>query len=192
MTPQNSSGTSGPSQRYILAIDNSASMSATDIAAQPPRSGLRLEALKVGRCDGGSEDLAMIIAFSDRAKVVSSYSGNKPRCSRHATRRPSGRLAIDDLALRDALQVAAGLANPTRQDRQRRFARRRHRRRRSSRPSSSGLHRWRIPRRLEGISLGHLEPASRRHRPAAPGARPRPRPDGPVARPKPLAPDPVR
>ena len=57
----------------------------------------------------GSGDLAMLIAFSDRAKVVSSYSGNKGLLR---TRIDSIGPSAASTSLRDALQVAAGLANP--------------------------------------------------------------------------------
>src|SRR5690348_8598135 len=62
-------GTTGPGQRFVLAIDNSASMSATDVA--PSRLAVAKEAAKriVNAMD--RDDLAMVIAFSDRAKVVS-------------------------------------------------------------------------------------------------------------------------
>ena len=103
-------GTTGPGQRFVLAIDTSASMSADDVA--PSRLARAKEAAKqvVGSMDG--DDLAMVIAFSDQARVVSNYSGDK--------RLLQGR--IDAIAptegptsLREALQVAAGLANPSKQ-----------------------------------------------------------------------------
>ena len=82
-------------------------MSATDVA--PSRlARAKAEALKVVEAMG-SEDLAMIIAFSDRAKVVSSYSGNKGLLR---TRLDSIEPSQSPTSLRDALQVAAGLANP--------------------------------------------------------------------------------
>jgi hypothetical protein len=103
-------GTARAGQRYVLVIDNSASMSATDIA--PSRLAAAKEAAKkiVRSMDHG--DLAMVITFSDRAKVVSNYSGDKGLLLRR----------IDAIApsecptsLREALQVAAGLANPSKQ-----------------------------------------------------------------------------
>src|SRR4051794_17978389 len=103
-------GTTGPGQRFVLAIDNSASMSATDVAAS--RLARAKEAAKqvVSSMDG--DDLAMVIAFADQAKVVSNYSGDKRLLLRR----------IDAIAptegttsLREALQVAAGLANPSKQ-----------------------------------------------------------------------------
>ena len=103
-------GTTGQGKRYVLAIDNSASMSATDIS--PNRlARAKQEAKKIVSSMEG-DDLAMVIAFSDRARIVSNYTSN--------TRLLNQR--IDAIAptqattsLREALQVAAGLANPSRQ-----------------------------------------------------------------------------
>jgi hypothetical protein len=101
-------GTVEQGQRFVLAIDNSASMSATDVA--PSRLGrAKQEARKVVE-SMDSDDLAMVIAFSDRAKVVSNYTGDRRQLLQR----------IDAIApteattsLREALQVAAGLANPS-------------------------------------------------------------------------------
>ncbi|MDX2036366.1 MAG: BatA domain-containing protein [Isosphaeraceae bacterium] len=103
-------GAAGQGARYVIAIDNSASMSATDVA--PSRlEDAKAKAKRV--VDSmGSSDLAMVIAFSDRARVVSLYTGNRQLLNKR----------IDEIeptesstTLRDALQVAAGLANPSRQ-----------------------------------------------------------------------------
>src|SRR4051794_22732687 len=98
-------GTSAQGQRFVLAIDNSASMSATDI--KPSRLALAKEDAKRIVAAMESDDLAMVIAFSDRAKVVSNYTGDKRLLARR----------IDAIgptegstSLREALQVAAGLA----------------------------------------------------------------------------------
>ena len=103
-------GTSGQGRRFILAIDNSASMSATDI--NPTRLGRAKEEAKKVVASMDADDLAMVITFSDRAKVVSNYSGDLRLIQRR----------IDAIAptqastsLREALQVAAGLANPSKQ-----------------------------------------------------------------------------
>ncbi|QEH36773.1 hypothetical protein OJF2_53580 [Aquisphaera giovannonii] len=104
------SGTGGQSQRYVLMIDNSASMSATDT---PPS---RLEAAKGKARDVvnamGGDDLAMVISFAETAKVVSLYTGDKRALLRRID-------AIEPTqsttSLREALQVAAGLANPSKQ-----------------------------------------------------------------------------
>ena len=96
--------------RYVLAIDNSASMGATDV--KPTRlERAKAEARKIVDSLGG-DDLAMVLTFSDRAKVVSNYTGDRTALARR----------IDAIAptenstsLREALQVAAGLANPSKQ-----------------------------------------------------------------------------
>jgi len=100
-------GSAGQGQRFILAIDNSASMSATDV---PPTrlERAKAEALKV--VDGmESDDLAMVIAFADRARVVASYTGNKGQLRSRIGAIPPTQATT---SLRDALVVAAGLANP--------------------------------------------------------------------------------
>jgi hypothetical protein len=103
-------GSTGQGQRYILAIDNSASMAATDVA--PTRlAKAKIEAKKIVDAME-NDDLAMVIAFADRARVVASYTGHRGLL----------RQKIDAIeptqgttSLRDALQVAAGLANPSKQ-----------------------------------------------------------------------------
>src|SRR5215216_5342474 len=61
-------GTGSQGQRFVLAIDNSASMMATDI--KPTRLARAKEDAKRIVASMDSDDLAMVIAFSDRAKVV--------------------------------------------------------------------------------------------------------------------------
>ena len=103
-------GASSQGERFVLAIDNSASMNASDVL--PTRlEKAKLEAKKI--VDSmKSNDLAMVVTFSDRARVVSNYTGNRGVLTRR----------IDAIApteattsLREALQVAAGLANPSKQ-----------------------------------------------------------------------------
>src|SRR5262249_2847912 len=79
-------GSSSVGQRYVLAIDNSASMRATDISPSRLAEAKRRAKKLVDEME--SNDLAMVIAFSDRAQVVSSYTGNRALL----------RKAIDDLA----------------------------------------------------------------------------------------------
>jgi hypothetical protein len=103
-------GTTRPGQRYILAIDNSASMSATDVA--PSRLERAKSEAKNVVASMEPDDLAMVISFSDRAGVVSNYTGDRRLLARRIeaiqpTQAPT--------SLREALQVAAGLANPSRQ-----------------------------------------------------------------------------
>jgi hypothetical protein len=101
-------GTTGQGARYVLAVDNSASMNAADVS--PTRLAKAKEEAKKIVDSMQSEDLAMVIAFSDRARVVSTYTSNRGLLKKR----------IDDIepteattSLRDALQVAAGLANPS-------------------------------------------------------------------------------
>jgi hypothetical protein len=100
-------GTAGHGNRYVIAIDDSASMGAKDVT--PTRLDHAKEEAKKVVDAMQSDDLAMVIAFSDRARVVSTYTGNRALL----------RKRIDEIvpteattSLRDALQVAAGLANP--------------------------------------------------------------------------------
>ncbi len=97
-------------QRLVLAIDESASMAATD--TDPTRlEAAKVEARKI--IDAmGPDDLAMIIAFSDRARVVTSYTGN-----RNLLRKRLAEIQPTEgtTSLREALQLVAGLANPQKQ-----------------------------------------------------------------------------
>ncbi len=103
-------GTTGQGERFVLAIDNSASMAATDV--EPTRlEKAKAEARKVVNAMR-SDDLAMVISFSDRARVVSNYTGNRNLLSQ---RIDSIRPTETTTSLREALQVAAGLANPSKQ-----------------------------------------------------------------------------
>ncbi len=103
-------GTGGQGQRYVLMIDNSASMSATDV---PPS---RLENAKqkarevITSMDG--DDLAMVISFGETARVVSNYTGDKRALLQRINSIPATQSIT---SLREALQVAAGLANPSKQ-----------------------------------------------------------------------------
>jgi hypothetical protein len=103
-------GSTRVGQRYVIALDTSASMSATDV--RPSRlDEARTRALEL--VDSmGSNDLAMVISFAESARVVSTYTGNKAQLrDRIASIRP----ARSGTSLRDALEVAAGLANPSKQ-----------------------------------------------------------------------------
>ncbi|APW63302.1 VWA domain-containing protein [Paludisphaera borealis] len=103
-------GTGGQAQRYVLMIDDSASMSATDVA--PSRlEKAREEARKIVRNMGG-DDLAMVVSFADSARVVSNYTSDKRLLlSRIDAIQPTQ----SSTSLREALQVASGLANPSKQ-----------------------------------------------------------------------------
>ncbi|MBI1901548.1 MAG: VWA domain-containing protein [Planctomycetia bacterium] len=105
----NWAGTTLQGDRFILMIDVSASMAATDV--QPNRlEAAKREALKViDAMDSG--DHAMVIAFSDTVQVVEEYTSNRNKLRR----------AVEDLKptqrstnFSQALTVASGLANPGR------------------------------------------------------------------------------
>src|SRR5689334_14314666 len=101
-------GTTSQGQRFVIAIDNSASMSATDVT--PTRlARAKQEAAKV--INGmENDDLAMVISFADRARVVSNYTGDRRTLLRRINAIAPSQAST---SLRDALQVAAGLANPS-------------------------------------------------------------------------------
>ena len=101
-------GTNGPGQRYILAIDESASMGATDTGKSRLDDAKAAAAKVIDNME--ADDLAMVVAFADRARVVSNYSGNKSLLrQRLASIAPTQRTT----SLLDALQVVAGLALPS-------------------------------------------------------------------------------
>jgi hypothetical protein len=91
-------------------IDNSASMSATDVAPSRLQAAKEKARKVVDSMDG--DDLAMVISFADTARVVSNYTGDK-RILLH--RIDSIEPTQATTSLREALQVAAGLANPSKQ-----------------------------------------------------------------------------
>ncbi len=103
-------GSATRGRRFVLLIDQSASMSAKDVA--PSRLGRAKEmATKVVQTMGG-DDLAMVIAFSDKARVISNYTGDRRMLEeRIAAIEPTD----SSTSLREALEVASGLANPSKQ-----------------------------------------------------------------------------
>ncbi len=103
-------GTAGQGQRFVLLIDCSASMSATDTA--PTRLAKAKDQAKKVVADMEADDLAMVIKFADSAQVVSNYTSDR----RTLTKRIDSIEATQSrTSLRDGLQVAAGLANPSKQ-----------------------------------------------------------------------------
>jgi hypothetical protein len=96
-------------KHYILVLDNSASMAATDV--EPDRlAWAKAEALK--EIDAATDaDVGMVIAFSDTAEIRQSYTTNRAALKRaveavRPTQRPT--------RLDEALSLAASLANPNR------------------------------------------------------------------------------
>jgi len=95
--------------RFIFLIDNSASMAATDV--EPSR--LEEAKRRVGELidEMESDDVAMIVSFSDTAQTVQSYTNDRARLRR----------GLDSIApsyrrtsLLEALKLASSLANPGR------------------------------------------------------------------------------
>jgi hypothetical protein len=103
-------GTGGQGQRFVLLIDCSASMSATDVS--PNRLSRAKEQAKKVVAEMEGDDLAMVIKFADSAQVVSNYTSDRRTL---ATRIDGIEPTQARTSLRDGLQVAAGLANPSKQ-----------------------------------------------------------------------------
>jgi hypothetical protein len=102
-------GQTGSGRHYILMIDNSASMSATDV--EPTRlDWAKKEALKV--IDSATDDdFGMVIVFNSSAKTLQSYTSNRALL----------RQAVKDITqteratkIEEALNLADTLANPRR------------------------------------------------------------------------------
>jgi hypothetical protein len=105
-----SKGRGGQGQRYVLMIDNSASMAATDVS--PSRLAKAKHAARTIVNNMGSDDLAMVVAFADTAHVVSNYTADRRLLLRRIDEIQPSQFRT---SLRDGLQVAAGLANPSKQ-----------------------------------------------------------------------------
>src|SRR5580693_518750 len=103
-------GSSGQGQRFVLLIDSSASMAATDVA--PSRLAKAKTAAKKVVTEMDADDLAMVIRFDDSAQVVSNYTGDRRALLQ---RIDSIEASQSTTSLREGLQVAAGLANPSKQ-----------------------------------------------------------------------------
>ncbi|NIP86468.1 MAG: VWA domain-containing protein [Planctomycetales bacterium] len=107
-------GSSLVGNRFLLVVDNSASMQARDLPDGSP-GGTRLEAVRqraaqlIDAMQTG--DAAMIISFSDTAEVVHEFTTNH-RALQEAVAglQPTNRRT----SLGGALRLAAGLANPGR------------------------------------------------------------------------------
>jgi hypothetical protein len=97
-----------PGQRVIFLIDRSASMRSTDVAPTRLDQAKKLAGEAIDAMASG--DRAMIIAFDQSAQVVSTYTNN-----RALLRQRLGSITASEssTSLRDALEVASGLANPS-------------------------------------------------------------------------------
>jgi hypothetical protein len=113
-------GDSGPARRLIFLLDSSASMASTDIASAGDLGDVgdaenRFELAKqkiLQQIDAmRGNDLAMLIAFSDRSDILQEFTSDRRRLrdavnGAEVTNRPTNML--------EALRAAAGLANPNR------------------------------------------------------------------------------
>ncbi len=95
--------------RFIFVIDNSSSMSTTDVDESPTRlEEAKRRALQlVDRMKNG--DSAMVISFSDRAFVQQSYTQNHPLLKRKINEIQPTQRGSD---LNEALIAAAGINDP--------------------------------------------------------------------------------
>ncbi|MBL9125314.1 MAG: BatA and WFA domain-containing protein [Planctomycetaceae bacterium] len=94
--------------RMLLLIDTSASMSATDVKPTRLEEAKRRALEFVERMKSG--DQAMVISFSDRARVEQPFTDNRKELRRRiaAIRQTAHRTSLDE-----ALRVATGLAQVT-------------------------------------------------------------------------------
>lgn len=95
--------------RYIFLIDNSASMSATDVEPSRLEEAKRRASELIEQMENG--DSGMIISFADNAKVEQDFTTNRDELLHElagiqVTDRPT--------SIQEALQIASGLANPSR------------------------------------------------------------------------------
>ena len=102
-------GRTSESKHYILMIDNSASMGATDVA--PNRlHWAKQEALK--EIDAATDsDVGMVLVFNSSAEILQSFTNNRGQLRTaveriEQTQRPT--------RIEEALSLAASLANPSR------------------------------------------------------------------------------
>ncbi|MFL5330927.1 MAG: VWA domain-containing protein [Gemmataceae bacterium] len=99
----------GEGLRYVILVDNSASMSATDV--KPNRLEMAKDAALKAIDDSGDSDAGMVIVFNSSAEIRQSFTSNKQMLKQavHSitpTSRPT--------RLEEALALAESLANPTR------------------------------------------------------------------------------
>ena len=96
-------------ERFIILIDNSASMSAADVKPSRLDEAKRQAREMIDQLDPG--EVAMVVSFADSARVEQMFTDNR-RQLREAVDgiRPS----VRGTSLLEALQVASGLANPGR------------------------------------------------------------------------------
>lgn len=98
----------GSGKHFIILVDNSASMAATDV--EPTRlEWAKAEALK--RIDAAADgDIGMVVVFNRTAEIRQSYTADREllRAAVRGVKQSAGQTRLDE-----ALRLAAGLANPT-------------------------------------------------------------------------------
>ena len=157
-------GTTGQGKRYVLAIDNSASMSATDVAPNRlarAKAGGEEDRLVDGRRRPG-DGHRLLRPGPDRLQLHGQQPPAPPADRRH---RPDRRRRP-----RCARRCRSRRAWPTRRGST--ATRRGGRRHVGRHPQAPDLHRRRLPRR-RGVQPGQPRARGRRDRPAGPPARPR-------------------
>jgi hypothetical protein len=95
--------------RFIFLIDNSASMTATDVEPTRLDETKRRVTEMIGQMKSG--DVAMVVSFSDRARIEARFTDNR-RVLRQAVDSIQATNRTSDLG--EALRLAAPLANPGR------------------------------------------------------------------------------
>jgi hypothetical protein len=102
-------GTKLVGSRFIFLVDNSASMSATDVEPSRLDEAKRQVGELIERMRSG--DVAMLVSFSDSARVEQGYTDDRRQLHRALeTIGPTSQAT----SLFEALKLAAGLANPSR------------------------------------------------------------------------------
>ncbi len=102
-------GKQATGRRWILMLDNSASMQATDLPSSRLDAAKTKARKQLALMNRG--DVAMVIAFSDRADILQGFTGDTRRLLTAIDRIGPTNRTTD---INEALRAAAGLANPGR------------------------------------------------------------------------------
>jgi hypothetical protein len=98
-----------PGDRFIFLLDTSASMAARDVAPSRLEEARRQALLDIDRM--ANDAVAMVISFSDTARVEQGFTGDHKKLRRAIE---SIKQTNNTTNMKEALQAAAGLANPGR------------------------------------------------------------------------------